>query len=153
MGHNYQVFGDEGLSRSRKREKYSFEKELFVVELYLSSETSYQDLALQERITNPPIIVNWGGNRFRAAGPDTLRPHKKSRKNKLIKSVNNTQSKSIVESSLNTSAEHVNELEGKLLKLRIENTFLKEPRRLRLEDKAKMRERSSSSTASEENSN
>ena len=54
---------------------------------------------------------------------------------------------------VDTSAEHVKELEDELLKLRIEDAFLKELRRLRLEDEAKMRERHSSSTASEENSN
>ena len=51
------------------------------------------------------------------------------------------------------SAEYVKELEAEVLKLRIENAFLKELRRLRLEDEAKMRERRSSSTASEETSN
>ena len=35
-----------------KMRYYSFEKKLSVVELYLSSEISYQDLALQEGITN-----------------------------------------------------------------------------------------------------
>ena len=54
---------------------------------------------------------------------------------------------------VDTSAEHVKELEDELLKLRIENAFLKELRRLRLEDEAKMRERHSSSTASGESSN
>ena len=52
-----------------------------------------------------------------------------------------------------TSIEHVKELEAELHELRIENTFLKELRRLRLEDEAKMRERRESSTVSEENSN
>ena len=64
---NYKELGDEGLMRSRKQEKYSFEKKIAVVELYLSSEISYQDLALQEGITNPSMIVNWV-NRFRADG-------------------------------------------------------------------------------------
>ena len=40
-----------------------------------------------------------------------------------------------------------------LLKLKIENAFLKELRRLRLEDEAKMRERRKSSTVSEDSSN
>ena len=57
------------------------------------------------------------------------------------------------ESSVNTSAEHVKELEDELLKLRIENALLKELRRLRLEDEAKMRERQESSTVSEDSSN
>ncbi len=56
------------------------------------------------------------------------------------------------EQVVDTGAEYVKELEDELLKLRIENVFLKELRRLRLEDEAKMRERRSSSTASEEHS-
>jgi len=57
------------------------------------------------------------------------------------------------ETIVDTSAEHVKELEDELLKLKIENAFLKELRRLRLEDEAKMRERHSSSKGSEENLN
>ena len=148
----YKKFGDEGLKRSRKKENYSFEKKLSVVELYLSSEISYQDLALQEGITNPSMIVNWV-NRFRVAGPDALRPRKKGRKKTLNTSDDNTQNKLVEESSVDTSAEHVKELEEELLKLRIENAFLKELRRLRLEDEAKMRERQESSAASEDSSN
>lgn len=49
-----------------------------------------------------------------------------------------------------TSSEHVKELEYELLKLRIENAFLKELRRLRLEDEVKMRERQESSAVSED---
>ena len=148
---NYQTFGDEGLLRSRKNDIYSFEKKLSVVESYLSSEISYQDLALQEGITNPSMIVNWV-NRFRAAGPDALRPHKKGRKKTLDKS-KNTKIVPLEEPSVDTSAEHVKELEDELLMLRIENAFLKELRRLRLEDEAKMRERQESSAASEDSSN
>ena len=149
---NYNTFGDEGLKRSRKKDFYSFEKKLSVVELYLSSEISYQDLALQEGITNPSMISNWV-NRFRIAGPDALRLRKKGRKKTLDKSKIEHQAQEVEEKAVDTSAEHVKELEDELLKLRIENAFLKELRRLRLEDEAKMRERLSSSTASEESSN
>ena len=149
---NYNAFGDEGLKRSRKKDFYSFEKKLSIVELYLSSEISYQDLALQEGITNPSMITNWV-SRFRAAGPDALRPRKKGRKKTLNTTNGNTQNKPVEESSVDTSAEHVKELEDELLKLRIENAFLKELRRLRLEDEEKMRERHLSSTVSDENSN
>ena len=148
----YQKFGDNGLIRSRQQEKYSFEKKLSVVELYLSSEISYQELAIQEGITNPSMIANWV-NRFRAAGPDALRPHKKGRKKTLDKPKIDNKPQVQDERVVDTSAEHVKELEDELLKLKIENAFLKELRRLRLEDEAKMRERRSSSTASEENSN
>ena len=71
----------------------------------------------------------------------------------MDKSVENPKIVPLEESSVDTSAEHVKELEDELLKLRIENAFLKELRRLRLEDEAKMRERRESSTVSEENSN
>lgn len=148
---SYLAFGDEALKRSRKNDVYSFEKKLSVVELYLSSEISYQDLALQEGITNPSMIVDWV-NRFRVAGPDALRPHKKGRR-KTLEKPEKKSSTLPIESSVDTSAEHVKELEDELLKLRIENAFLKELRRLRLEDEAKMRERRESSTASEDSSN
>ena len=149
---NYQFFGDDALIRSGKQQKYTFEKKLFVVELYLSSEISYRDLAIQEGITNPSMIVNWV-NRFRISGPNALRPHKKGRKKTLDNSKKYTKKEETVERIVDTSAEHVKELEDELLKLRIENAFLKELRRLRLEDEAKMREWHSSLAASEENSN
>lgn len=97
------------------------------------------------------MIVNWV-NRFRVAGPDALRPQKKGRKKTLDKFKIDTKVQELEERFIDTSAEHVKELEDELLKLRIENAFLKELRRLRLEDEAKMRERHSSLTASEENS-
>ncbi len=148
---NYKSFGDDSLRRSRKKENYSFEKKLSIVELYLSSELSYRDLARQVGITNPSTIVQWV-NRFRAGGPDALRPIKKGRKKTMDKSAKKT-SALPDETTVDTSVEHVKELEDELLKLRIENAFLKELRRLRLEDEAKMRERRESSTASEDSSN
>lgn len=48
---NYNPFGNDALMRSQKREKYTFEKKLFVVELYLSSKISYRNLAIQDRIS------------------------------------------------------------------------------------------------------
>jgi len=148
---SYQAFGDDGLKRSREKKVYPFEKKLSVVELYLSSEISYQDLAIQEGITNPSTIANWV-NRFRIAGPDGLKPHKKGRKKTMGKTKAENKRLELVEETIDTSAEYVKELEEELLKLRIENAFLKELRRLRLEDEARMRERRSSSTASEESS-
>ena len=148
---NYETHGDKGLMRSWKQDKYSFEKKLSVVELYLASELSYQELALREGIYNPSQICKWVKD-FQIAGPDALRPHKKGRKKTLDKSVENSKIVPLEESSVDTSAEHVKELEDELLKLRIENAFLKELRRLRLEDEAKMRERQESSTVSEDSS-
>ena len=149
---NYNNFGDEGLQRSRQKEKYPFEYKLHMVELYLTTEVSYLELALSEGINNPALITKWV-NEFRIAGPDALRTRKKGRKKTLDKPSKNTRVDSIAETTVNTSAEHVKELEDELLKLRIENAFLKELRRLRLEDEAKMRERRESSTVSEDSSN
>ena len=40
--HAYREFGEEGLMRSRQNKKYTFQFKLSMVELYLSSEVSYQ---------------------------------------------------------------------------------------------------------------
>ena len=150
--HYYEQLGDEGLMRARKNDIYSFDFKLSMVESYLSSEFSYQELALENGINNAALISKWV-NEFRVDGPDALRSHKKGRKKTLNKSKTDNKSQVQEERAGDTSAEHVKELEDELLKLRIENAFLKELRRLRLEDEAKMRERHSSSVASEENSN
>ena len=148
----YEKLGVDGLKRSRKRTKYSFEYKLHVVELYLSNEVSYQELALQEGINNPAILVKWV-NDFRIAGPDALRPRKKGRKKALNSKDNIKRTTSNETVSVDTSAERLKQLEDELLKLRIENAFLKELRRLRLEEEALLKKQRESSTASEENSN
>lgn len=149
---NYKKWGDDGLKHSRQKNNYSFERKLAIVELYLSSELSYDDLAIQEGILNPGLIAQWV-NRFRIAGPDALRPHKKGRKKTLNKPNKDTVTQPVEEKSIDTSTEHVKELEDELLKLRIENAFLKELRRLRLEEEALLKKQRESSTASEENLN
>ena len=150
--HSYEKFGDDGLMRSRKNDFYTFEYKLHVVELYLSSEVSYQELALSEGINNSALIARWV-NDFRIAGPDALRPKKKGRK-KVLDAPNKKQATQTVEATLvDTSAERVKQLEDELLKLRIENAYLKELRRLRLEEEALLKKRRELSTASEENSN
>jgi len=149
---NYNTNGDNGLKRSRKNESYSFEYKLRMVELYLSSEFSYQELALQEGINNPAILVKWV-NDFRIAGPDALRPKKKGRKKSLEPLENKKKTTSEETVSVDTSVEHIKRLEDELLKLRIENAYLKELRRLRLEEEALLKKKRESSTVSEENSN
>ena len=150
--HAYKEFGNDGLMRSRKNNDYSFQFKLSVVELYLSSEVSYRELALSQGINNPSLITRWV-NDFRIAGPDALRPKKKGRKKTLdIKELKKT-SKHIEEKPIDTSAEHVKELEDELLKLRIENAYLKELRRLRLEEEALQKKQRELSTVSEDSLN
>ncbi len=148
----YREFGDDGLLRSRQNNNYSFQFKLHVVELYLSSEVSYQELALSQGINNPSLITRWV-NDFRITGPDALRPKKKGRKKTLDIREFKKSSKSNEEKPVDTSAEHVKELEDELLKLRIENAYLKELRRLRLEEEALLKKQRESSTVSEDNSN
>ncbi|EPR08364.1 hypothetical protein L323_17790 [Ruminiclostridium papyrosolvens C7] len=148
----YQTFGAEGLMRSRKNEAYTFEFKLHVVELYLTTEVSYQELALSVGINNPPLITKWV-NDFRIAGPDALRPKPKGRKKSMESSKNFHPKKRVDSKPIDTSAEHVKQLENTLLKLKIENAYLKELRRLRLEEEALLKKQRESSTASEETSN
>ena len=54
---------------------------------------------------------------------------------------------------VDTSVDRIKQLEDELLKLRIENAYLKELRRLRLEEEALLKKQRESSTVSEENSN
>lgn len=148
----YQNLGDEGLMRSRQKKNYSYEYKLGIVEMYLTSELSYMNIALAEKINNPCIIAQWVSD-FRAFGPEALRPKKKGRKAKV--DTPETQKIKPIEETVpvDTSVEHVKELEDELLKLRIENAFLKELRRLRLEEEALLKKQRESSTASEEPSN
>ncbi len=148
----YQNLGDEGLMRSRQKKNYSYEYKLGIVEMYLTSELSYMDIALAEKINNPCIIAQWVSN-FRAFGPEALKPKKKGRKAK-VDTLDTQKIKPIEETvPVDTSVEHVKELEDELLKLRIENAFLKELRRLRLEEETLLKKQRESSTASEEPSN
>ena len=136
--HAYREFGEEGLMRSRQNKKYTFQFKLSMVELYLSSEVS--------------LIVKWV-NDFRIAGPDALRPKKKGRKKTLDIRECKKPSKYDGEKPVDTSAEHVKELEDELLKLRIENAYLKELRRLRLEEETLLKKQRELSTVSEDSSN
>ena len=140
----YKAFGDDGLKRSRSRKIYSFKEKLSVVQSYLTSEFSYQELALQVGINNPTMIARW---------VNALRPHKKGRKRTLSESRTSKPDTQGQKPVVDTSVEHVQELEDENLKLRIENAFLKELRRLRLEDEAKTRGFQKSSAVSENHSN
>ena len=148
----YNKFGDSGLIRSKSNRFYSFDEKLSVVQSYLTGKFSYQKLALQVGIKNPSIVEKWVKD-FKIAGPSALMPHKRGRKSILGKvrvRKEKTQSQRPV---IDTNVEHVKELEDELKKLRLENAFLKELRRLRLEDEVKKRELQKSSAVSENHSN
>ena len=149
---SYKKFGKEGIMRSRKNNKYSFQFKLSVVELYLLSKVSYQELALSQGINNPSMIARWVKD-FRITGPDALRPKKKGRKKTLDTRKLKKPSKTNEEEPVDTSVKHIKELEDENLRLRIENAYLKELRRLRLEEEALLKKQRELSTVSEESSN
>jgi transposase len=146
---NYRHFGKEGLMRSRQQQVYTFEFKLHVVELYLASELSYQELALQVGMTDPARITRWVMD-YRSAGPEALKPKKKGRKRTMDK---DKIIREIEEGDSDEQKELLKQLQEENLRLRIENAFLKESRRLRLEEEGLLNELRESSTVSEENSN
>jgi len=127
----YKTFGEDGLMRSRKNQTYTYDFKLHIVELYLTTEVSYQELALRVGIINPSIIRKWT-NDYRIAGPEALKPKRKGRPLEMTKSKEKQPSKKV---KSNTNVEYLKRLEEENLKLRIENAYLKELRRLRLEGK------------------
>ena len=121
----YNKFGDSGLKSSGQK-TYSFEYKLHIVQLYLTSDLSFNDIGLSEGIKESSIISDWVQS-FRKYGADGLR---KAEVNKLMKSTDNNSKSHISEKDKDAK---IKELEDKLLMLEIENAYLKELRRLRLE--------------------
>jgi len=144
----YKKLGSDGLLRSRKQKAYTFEFKLHVIELYLTTEVSYQELALSVGMNNPPLITKWV-NDYRIAGPDALREKQKGRRSRVAKTKPN---KTLQNGFENHNGEYLKQLEEENLKLRIENAYLKELRRLRSEGTPQNKKRESS-TASEEHLN
>lgn len=142
----YKALGYEGLRRSRGKKNYSFEFKMNVVQLYLTMEVSYQELAMQIGMNNPNLICSWVCN-YRTAGADALRPQKKGRKPQVL----NPKEQTANTEKEKTDSEYLRQLEDENLRLRIENAYLKELRRLRLEDEKKKGKRASY-TVSEDNS-
>ena len=133
----YKKIGSDGLMKSRKNQIYSFDFKLHMVESYLTTEVSYQELALSVGMNNPTLLTKWVNN-FRIAGPDALKPKTKGRLSKVTKPKDI--SKPIAE-KINSDSKYLKQLEEENLKLRIENAYLKELRRLRLEGEPQNKKR------------
>ena len=155
----FKEFGKEGLCRKRNNTRYTSEFKLAVVESCLTSELSYRQIAFQYGLNNPPLIARWksefmkyGSNAFveRPKGriPTMSRTDKKAKITTHTKSRNQKKKK-----ELTPEQARILELEKQLRYAQIENAFLKELRRLRLEDARKMKEQQESLAVSEKNSN
>lgn len=143
----YQTLGAESLMRSRKNTQYSFEFKMHVVQLYLTTEVSYDDLAIQNGIREAATIAKWVSD-YRVAGIEALRPKPKGRRRNVDKK---KISKELAKELQDEKAEYLRQLEEENLHLRIENAYLKELRRLRLEEEAQRTQRELQAV-SEENS-
>ena len=155
----FKEFGEDGLCRKRHNTRYTSEFKLAVVESYLTSELSYRQIALQYGLNNPSLIARWksdfmkyGTNAFveRPKGriPTMSRTDEKAKISTHTKSRNQKKKK-----ELTPEQARILELEKQLRYAQIENAYLKELRRLRLEDARKMKEQQESLAVSEENSN
>ena len=71
----YESQGYDGLKVSRTNNNYSFDFKLNVVNLYLTGEMSYQSLANELKINNPPMIAKWVKD-FKEEGIEGLKPKK-----------------------------------------------------------------------------
>lgn len=149
---NYKEFGEEGLLRKRQNVKYTLDFKLEVVKYYLTKEISYKDLALKLGINNPALITGWV-SKFRKEGVEGLsnpkgRPPKMKPKEEKEKVVENPD----IDLSFSES-ERIKELEKQVRYLQIENAYLKELRRLRIEETLETKKSQESSTTSEDHSN
>ena len=143
----YKQFGEKGLWKKRGKQKYSSQFKYDAVQCYLTTEISYRELARQLQIPNSGLIVQWV-SAFRKYGIEGISEKPKGRPTKVLKN----EKKSTEAEVPVTSAEkdRLKELEEENLKLKIEIAFLKELRRLRLEEEA-MKKSQGLSAASEEN--
>ena len=155
----FKEFGKDGLYRKRNNTKYTSEFKLAVVKSYLTSDLSYRQIAFQYGLNNPTLIARWksdfmkyGANAFveRPKGriPTMSRIDEKAKITTHTKSRNQKKKK-----ELTPEQARILELEKQLRYAQIENAYLKEMRRLRLEDARKMKEQQESLAVSEENSN
>ena len=141
----YRAFGEDGLKRSRAQQTYSFEFKRSAVECYLSTEASYQDVALAHGLNNPSMLVRWT-KEYRSGGVDALKPKPKGRAPTMPRKMK------VCPQYLpqDETAQQLKALQDENLRLRIEVAYLKELRRLRLQEKMQSK-RQGSFAASEEN--
>ena len=141
----YNSQGIEVLKTGKERSEYPFSFKKHVVELYLSTKKSYQTLACSFGMKDPSLICKWV-KKYQAAGFDAL----KTRKERVQDFM---QEKQVSANKQDNDSDYILKLEEENLKLKIENAYLKELRRLRLEEETLLKKQRELSTASEESSN
>lgn len=123
----YKTQDYEGLEVSRKNNSYSLDFKLNVVNLYLTGEMSYQSLANEFKINNPPMIARWV-KEFRDEGIEGLKPKKRGRpsnmpstdKNEKIKNKNDKTKKELSEVEKLRKENYYLQMEIEILKKKIQ---------------------------------
>lgn len=142
----YQIFGSVGLHRKRQNSVYDSQFKLNAVNLYLTSEKSYREIANQIGLTNKSLLTRWVHD-YREKGNFAF-SNARGRPRKEPGMSDKKSSKK--PSDLSEAEQKLAKLEYENLKLRIENEYLKGLRRLRMEQQA--RENPDLFTPSNENS-
>ena len=141
----YRAFGEDGLKCSRAQQTYSFDFKRSAVECYLSTEASYQDVAIALGLNNPPLLARWT-KEYRLGGVDALKPKPKGRAPTMPRKMKERPQ----DLPQDETTQQLKALQDENLRLRIEVAYLKELRRLCLQEKMQSK-RQGLSAASEEN--
>ena len=149
----YQEFGEEGLVRKRQKKKYSVQFKLDAIELYLTSELSYREVANTLNMNNPNLIASWM-HQFREGGIDGLSKTKGCPPILSKKNEPKNKKKSTTKAT-SKERERIEELEKRVRSLQIEDASLKELRKLRKQEaqQRRMKQSHESSQASEDRLN
>ena len=123
----YKTQGYEGLEVKRKNNKYTLEFKLNTVNLYLTGEMSYQSLANELKINNPPLIAKWV-KEFREEGIEGLKSKKRGRpsimpntdKNKKLKNKNSKVKEELSELEKLRKENYYLQMEVEILKKKIQ---------------------------------
>lgn len=113
----YKAFGKDGLQRKRKKEVYPVQFKVDVLHFMKQTGASYQDTAIQFKMNNPSLIVNWNSI-FQKQGVEGLLEKVKGRPS-MSKKPKSISSKQKNEFSREEQLERENEL------LRLEVAYLK----------------------------
>jgi len=142
----YQAYGEEGLRAKKKQKKYPVQMKLDAIELYLTTNMSLRDVSVHFQIRDPAVTARWL-TEYREQGIAGLsRAGGKSAK--MSKDKRSKNDRTIPDPA---DSERIKELEQQVRLLQIENTYLKELRRLRRKEKCpQMKSSQESSTVSED---
>lgn len=159
---SYNSLGPDSLKRSRQNKNYSFQFKLNAVQSYLTTDISYASLAIELGMNNPNLVTSWVSS-FRKHGVAGLESKPKGRTRIMKNSAKEHTGSTVNDNVISTVTKNpkscsemdlrIKQLERRNLELEIENAYLKELRRLRLEMARKMNKQQELSIVSEDSTN